>query len=398
MVKLAFSLFGISGAVFVTPDVQEKYNEFIAKFGKRPGSASDDDLRLRIFADNLRRIEEIQATERGTALYSHLTPFADLSPSEFSDRMGILPSDAELPVDDTLSADVGVDSYDWRENGFTTHVKNQLSCGSCWTFSVVGNLEGAGFKSTGKLVRFSESQLLDCSSKGTGDGPNTGCNGGFTDLTMQWMIDNKVGLEYEEDYPYKAKGEQCSHKAQNGIVTIAGFVKIPKDEDQLATALVQYGPLSVLVNAGNWHSYEQGIYDQESCINAGLNHGVVLVGFGNDASIPYWTIRNSWGWVFGENGHIRLARGKGMCGVQKRVVTATGINIDDSRPEPPQPPIGPNCCETRNISKEADCHTFCANHGGWQSWREPGPYCGCYDGEGCKPWPECDDNTTSLVV
>jgi len=410
MVKLAFSLFGISGAALVTPDVQDKYNEFTSKFGKRAGSTSEDELRLRIFADNLRRIEDMQATERGTAVYSHMTPFADLSPSEFSDRMGILPSDVKLPVDDTLSADVGVDSYDWREHGFTNHVKNQLSCGSCWTFSVVGNLEGAGFKSTGKLVRLSEQQLLDCSSKGTGDGPNTGCSGGYTDLTMQWMVDNKVGLEYEEDYPYKAKGAQCSHKTQNGIVSIAGFVKIPKDEDQLATALVQYGPLSVLVAAGNWHSYEKGIYDQESCIHEGLNHGVVLVAFGNEAELPeassehraqfhpYWTIRNSWGWGFGENGHIRLARGKGMCGVQQRVVSATGVTVDDSRPEPPQPPLGPSCCESRNISKEPDCHTFCANHGGWQSWQEPGPYCGCYDGEGCKPWPECDENTTSLVV
>lgn len=379
-------------------DVQKKYKEFTAKFGKRAGSTSEDELRLRIFADNLQRIEEMQATERGTAVYSHLTPFADLTPAEFSARMGIIPSDAELPVDDTLNIDVGLDSYDWREHGFTNHVKNQLSCGSCWTFSVVGNLEGAGFKATGKLVRLSEQQLLDCSSKGTGDGPNTGCSGGYTDNTMQWMIDNQVGLEYEEDYPYTAKATQCSHKAQNAIVKIAGLVKIPQDEDQLATALVQYGPLSVLVAAGNWHSYEQGIYDQESCIHEGLNHGVVLVAFGNDAGAPYWTIRNSWGWGFGENGHIRLARGKGMCGVQKRVVTATGITIDDSRPEPPQPPLGPHCCETQNISKEADCHNFCTNHGGWKSWTEPGPYCGCYDGDGCTPWPQCDNANVSMVV
>lgn len=398
MVKLAFSLFGISGAAFVTPDVREKYTEFTAKFGKRAGSTSEDELRLRNFADNLQRIKEMQVTERGTAVYSHLTPFADLTPAEFSARMGSISSDAELPVDDTLSVDVGLDSYDWREHGFTSHVKNQLSCGSCWTFSVVGNLEGAGFKATGKLVRLSEQQLLDCSSKDTGDGPNSGCNGGFTDGTMQWMIDNQVGLEYEEDYAYTAKGAQCSHKTQNEVVKIAGMIKIPKDEDQLATALVQYGPLSVLVAAGDWHMYEQGIYDQESCINAGLNHGVTLVAFGNDASVPYWTIRNSWGWAFGEKGHIRLARGKGMCGVQKRVVTATGITIDDSRPEPPQPPPGPRCCETQNISKEADCHNFCANHGGWKSWQEPGPYCGCYDGEGCVPWPECDKPTISMVV
>jgi cathepsin F len=357
-VKLGFSWFGICGAAYVTPDVREKYDEFTAKFGRRARSASEDDLRLSIFADNLQRLEEMQATERGTAVYSHLTPFADITPAEFSARMGIILSDAVVPVDDTLNVDVGLDSYDWREHGFTNHVKNQLSCGSCWTFSVVGNLEGAGFKATGKLVRLSEQQLLDCSSKGTGDGPNSGCNGGFTDGTMQWMIDNQVGLEYEEEYPYTAKGAQCSHKTQNAIVRIAGMVKIPQDEEQLATALVQYGPLSVLVAAGNWHYYEQGIYDQESCIHEGLNHGVTLVAFGNDASAPYWTIRNSWGWGFGENGHIRLARGKGMCGVQKRVVTATGITIDDSRPEPPQLPPGPHCCETKKYFQRSRLPQF----------------------------------------
>lgn len=397
MAKLVFSLCSISGAVLVSPDVQQKYDEFTAKFGQRGDSSAENDMRLRIFADNLRRIDAMRAAERGTAVYSHMTPFADLSPSEFSALLGTRPSDVDFPVATTLSAAVGLDSYDWREHGFTNHVKNQLACGSCWTFSIVGNLEGAGFKETGKLVRLSEQQLLDCSSKDTGDGPNSGCNGGFTDKTMQWMIDNKVALEYEEDYPYTAKAAQCAHQAERGIVTIAGLVKIPQDEDQLATALVQYGPLSVLVAAGNWHSYEQGIYDQESCITEGLNHGVTLVAFGIDESIPYWTIRNSWGWGFGENGHIRLARGKGMCGVQKRVVSATGITIDDSRPEPPAPPLGPHCCETKNISKEPDCHEFCTDHGGWEFWQEPGPYCGCFDGDGCTPWPECDKNTTLLV-
>lgn len=393
MVKVPLSLLSITGAIAVAPDARDKYNEFIAKFGKQ-----EDEARFQSFAANLRRIEEMQKTERGTAVYSHLTPFADLTPAEFSARMGIILSDTELPVDDSLSVDVGLDAYDWRDHGFTNHVKNQLSCGSCWTFSVVGNLEGAGFKTTGKLVRLSEQQLLDCSSKGTGDGPNSGCNGGMTDSTMQWMIDNQVGLEYEEDYPYAAKGAQCSHKKQNEVLKIAGLTQIPKDEDQIATALVQYGPLSVLVAAGNWHSYEQGIYDQESCIHEALNHGVTMVAFGSDAGAPYWTIRNSWGWGFGENGHIRLARGKGMCGVQKRVVTATGITIDESRPEPPQPPPGPKCCETKNISKEPDCHNYCTNHGGWKSWQEPGPYCGCNDGDGCTPWPECDKTTMGMVV
>lgn len=68
------------------------------------------------------------------------------------------------------------EAYEWNSLGMVSPVKNQGSCGSCWSFSTVGALESHwNILGKGKNITFSEQQLVDCA----GDYDNHGCNGGL---------------------------------------------------------------------------------------------------------------------------------------------------------------------------------------------------------------------------
>lgn len=79
----------------------------------------------------------------GTAVYGD-TPFSDWSEDEYKKHLtGFKPllrqSNARLKEAVIPQIDLP-DEFDWRHFNAVTPVKNQGSCGSCWAFSVTGNV------------------------------------------------------------------------------------------------------------------------------------------------------------------------------------------------------------------------------------------------------------------
>jgi C1A family cysteine protease len=206
---------------------------------------------------------------------------------------------------------------DWREHDAVTPVKDQGQCGSCWSFSSTGSMEGAWAIHSSELVSLSEQQLVDC-SKSYG---NMGCRGGLMDDAFQYVIDNG-GLDTEEDYHYTAQDGTCDEdKQENHIVTFSSFVDvIPNDEDQLKSA-VALGPVSVAIEADKmgFQFYKSGVFSGEC--GTTLDHGVLVVGYGTDeeSGLDYWIVKNSWAATWGDEGYILLQRNvdapEGQCGV-----------------------------------------------------------------------------------
>ncbi|CAI0437875.1 unnamed protein product [Linum tenue] len=314
---------------------EHHFSLFKTKFGKSYVSQAEHDYRFKVFKSNLRRAARHQLLDPSA---SHgVTRFSDLTPREFRRQfLGLrklrFPSDAnKAPILPTSNLP---EDFDWREKGAVTPVKNQGSCGSCWSFSTTGALEGAHYLATGELVSLSEQQLVDCDhecdpeEQGACD---AGCGGGLMNSAFEYTL-KAGGLMREQDYPYSGTdGSTCKFDKSKIAAKVANFSVISTDEEQIAANLVQSGPLAVAINAVYMQTYIGGVSCPYICSKR-LDHGVLLVGYGAAGYAPirmkekpYWIIKNSWGENWGENGFYKICKGKNVCGVDSMVSSVAAI-------------------------------------------------------------------------
>jgi len=315
--KGLFAVFAVASAKV---EFVEKFEEFLKATSKKYHSGEQMLHRMKIFIDNLERIEE--ANKADTAKHTHLSPYADWTPAEFTAR-NTLKFHPMLKAAKKLETLEIPASLDWRTSGAVNKVKDQGQCGSCWSFGTVANIEGARVVQTGAtLLSLSEQQLVDCSNT------DYGCNGGLPSNAYGDMIKGKWGLELEKAYPYEAVQGTCEMETEKEKVYLESWESVDQDEDQIAAALYKYGPLAIGINAGPMQWYTGGIADPKDCDPSGIDHAVNIIGYGEEDGTKYWIIRNSWGTSWGEDGYYRIVRGVGKCGLNQMVTTATWKSAD----------------------------------------------------------------------
>jgi C1A family cysteine protease len=86
-------------------------------------------------------------------------------------------------------------------------------------------------------------------------------------------------------------------------------------------AAVAKQPVAIAIEADTkyFQSYSSGVLTSSSC-GTNLDHGVLIVGYGEETGIKYWLVKNSWATTWGDNGYIKIGRSDsvndpGICGI-----------------------------------------------------------------------------------
>merc|ERR1712055_934266 len=297
---------------------QNDFVRFKSEYGKKYSSLEEELHRMKIFQSNLKKIDDHNATSDVTWTMA-VNQFADLTEEEFKTEM--LGGYIRTPQSGNLATGVKMeigelpDSVDWREAGVVTDPKNQGSCGSCWAFATVENIESYAAINNVSLTKLSAQEVTTCTPNPMHCGGTGGCRGSIPQLAYNYV--QLFGLATNDDYPYwsgtTGMAGRCKYdlERRTPVVGITGYNTLPpNDMEATMTHLATVGPLAVAADASPMQFYGSGVFSGCSySSNIGLNHAIQMVGYGTDPQHgDYWLVRNSWGAMWGEHGYIRLQR------------------------------------------------------------------------------------------
>jgi len=348
------------------PEFVQEFEAFKATYGRRYASVEEEARRFKIFTTNMRKAAELQVVNPHAKFGAN--EFADISEAEFktrhnAERFYRRAAKASLKLDTIRFSKAEKDladnkQQDWRPKGAVTPIKNQGQCGSCWSFSTTGGIEGQWFLAGNKLTSLSEQELVSC------DTIDSGCNGGLMDNAFTWLLQAHNGsLVTEASYPYVSGDGNvptCSMTNTQFGARIDSYKNVASSEADMAAFVYTSGPLSIAVDAESWQLYSGGI--MTNCVSGQLDHGVLIVGYDDASTPPYWIIKNSWGATWGEEGYIRVEKGTGQCSIGqyqctsivKKAGPTPAPTTSAPTPAPTQPP-GPTAPPTHNDFVQKTC-------------------------------------------
>lgn len=232
-----------------------------------------------------------------------------------------------------LSAPLPV-SHDLRALGLVNPIKDQGACGSCWAFASTAVLESMAAKKFGKLVSLSEQELVSCATEYGVDG----CDGGNS--AGAWAHTAHSPQVSEADYPYVSgksrKTESCKKMPQGKqlVSSSAAYYSVSKETD-IKIALLEGAPVAIAIATDScFMNYKAGILTPQNCPCTGpVDHLVAVVGYGVEAGVEYWIVRNSWSEAWGEKGYVRFATGHNQCQMMSYATVPDTVSVTKNFPK-----------------------------------------------------------------
>merc|ERR1712168_195153 len=374
------------GLVAANPHSQQWAN-FKEKFNKIYASPLIENEHCKTFLQKLELINT-HNNDITKSFKLGINQFSDISDEEFKNKFlmqkSVSNNDTVLPypeedsqfecpktfVSEGLPAEFNT-SFDWRSSDLSlnplgknivSRVKNHGACGSCYSFSATGAIEGSlckqGAENCDTWHGVSEQQVLNCGSWSPSSDSKAktwyefgGCNGGWQSNVFQYIYQTG-GIASDEIMPYQSGVENFGNAMNIGKCPYVpesqyDFVKhtssgyINKDicgttsknsntnVQDIKEALYRYGPLAMgMYVGGTFSSTNSGVYipqegDCPNYLTVGINHAMLFVGYGEEktdnGTIPYWIVKNSWDTTFAEDGFVKVIMGQNACGCEGNI-------------------------------------------------------------------------------
>lgn len=147
-------------------------------------------------------------------------PLSKYTPEQLLGMLGtyIVPSNKIYPGSEVVDTPP---TFDGREKWpkYVSEIRDQQSCGSCWAFGAAEALtDRFAIASDGKInVILSPEDMVSC------DTNNYGCNGGYMDLSWEYL-ENK-GIVTDSCFPYTAGSGYAPKCATECVNKAEPFVK-----------------------------------------------------------------------------------------------------------------------------------------------------------------------------